>query len=54
MENIEWNLKMDETSSKLKSKLMEKLIRSDYPKEFIIQTDASYKGIGVIMTHEKK
>lgn len=41
---------MEQALRELKMKLTENLYASDYSKAFIIQTDASDKGIGVIMT----
>jgi hypothetical protein len=53
-EKVEWSAECDQAFQTLKQKLTEKpvLYAPDYSKEFVIQTDASDKGVGVIMAQK--
>ncbi|GBN21046.1 Retrovirus-related Pol polyprotein from transposon 412 [Araneus ventricosus] len=51
-ESIEWTEEMEKALEKVKGKLMQKsvLFAPDFKREFIVQTDASDLGVGVILT----
>jgi hypothetical protein len=55
-ENVEWTEECDTAFHELKRKLTEKpvLYAPDFSKEFIVQTDASEKGIGVVLAQKSK
>ncbi|GBM66561.1 Retrovirus-related Pol polyprotein from transposon 412 [Araneus ventricosus] len=51
-ESIEWTEEMEKALGKVKDKLTQRpvLFTSDFKREFIVQTDASDIGVGVILT----
>jgi hypothetical protein len=54
-EKITWTKECDEAFRKLKSKLMENpvLFAPDYSQEFVLQTDASAHGAGIVLSQRK-
>ena len=53
-DQLQWRPEQEKAFCTLKQKMMESpiLVHSDYDKEFILYTDASYQGLGFILSQK--